>query len=104
MRRIEIGVVCVSLMIVVSALCAAPSTIKAGNREPTEIPCELIIEKDVNLTNQRFVVAGDESYVIGTQDGNFPPIVWHIRGEMGGVWSHPIKLLDGYWVQIEDHG
>ena len=102
MRRIEIGVVCVSLMIVVSALCTVPSTIRAGNREPPEIPRELIIEKDVNLTNRRFVVAGDESYVIGTQDGNFPPMGWHIRGEMGGVWSHPIKLLDGYWVQIED--
>ena len=25
---------------------------------------------------------------------------WHIRGEMGGVWAHPIKLLDGYWFSV----
>jgi len=27
---------------------------------------------------------------------------WHIRGEMGGVWAHPIKLLDGYWFRLGD--
>jgi glycogen debranching enzyme len=27
---------------------------------------------------------------------------WHIRGEMGGVWAHPIKLLDGYWFALDD--
>jgi glycogen debranching enzyme len=27
---------------------------------------------------------------------------WHIRGEMGGVWAHPIKLLDGYWFRLDD--
>ena len=25
---------------------------------------------------------------------------WHTRGEMGGVWAHPIKLLDGYWFSV----
>jgi glycogen debranching enzyme len=25
---------------------------------------------------------------------------WHIRGEMGGVWAHPIKLVDGYWFAV----
>jgi hypothetical protein len=39
--------------------------------------------------------------VIGSEDGNFPQMGWHIRGEMGGVWTHPIKLLDGYWFGVD---
>ena len=27
---------------------------------------------------------------------------FHTRGEMGGVWSPPIKLLDGLWFGIDD--
>ena len=53
-----------------------------------------------NLGAKRYVAAGDRAYVIGTQDGSFPPMGWHIRGEMGGVWAHPIKLLDGYWLMV----
>ena len=26
---------------------------------------------------------------------------WHVPGEMGGVWAHPIKLLDGLWFQVD---
>jgi hypothetical protein len=51
-----------------------------------------------NLAEKRYVAAGDRAYVVGVQDGTFPPtgIGWHISGTMGGVWSHPIKLLDSY--------
>ena len=27
---------------------------------------------------------------------------FHTRGEMGGIWSPPIKLLDGLWFGIGD--
>lgn len=47
-----------------------------------------------------FVTAGDRVYLIGHQDGSFPELGWHIDGEMGGVWDHPIKLLDGFAAQI----
>jgi len=49
-----------------------------------------------NLALKRYVVTGDRAYIVGTQDGGFPAIGWHIKGHMGGVWSHPIKLLDSY--------
>ncbi len=39
--------------------------------------------------------------MIGTQDGRFPDLGWHIEGEMGGVWDHPIKLLDGFTAQVK---
>src|SRR5690348_1384958 len=48
-----------------------------------------------------FMVAGSRAYLIGAQDGGFPPMGWHTPGEMGGIWAHPIKLLDGFWLQID---
>ncbi|PTX42867.1 hypothetical protein C8P64_1389 [Christiangramia gaetbulicola] len=47
-----------------------------------------------------FVTAGNRSYLVGHQDGSFPEIGWHIKGEMGGLWNHPIKLLDGFEAEI----
>ena len=40
--------------------------------------------------------------MIGTQDGNFPDLGGHVPGEMGGLWLHPIKLIDGFWAQVTD--
>src|SRR5689334_9412878 len=53
-----------------------------------------------NLAQKRYVVAGDHCYSIGTLDGGFPPIGTRIRGEMGGVWAQPIKLLQGFWFAL----
>jgi glycogen debranching enzyme len=49
-----------------------------------------------------YVTAGDRTYLIGTQDGNFPDMGDHVRGEMGGLWLHPIKLIDGFWAEVTD--
>ena len=49
-----------------------------------------------------YVTAGDRSYVIGTMDGDFPDMGDHVKGEMGGIWMHPIKLLDGYYLKLTD--
>lgn len=47
-----------------------------------------------------FVTAGDRVYMVGHQDGSFPDLGWHITGEMGGIWNHPIKLMDGFSASI----
>lgn len=47
-----------------------------------------------------FVTAGDRVYMIGAQNGQFPDLGWHVPGEMGGIWDHPIKLLDGFTAAI----
>ena len=52
------------------------------------------------LDDKRYVAAGDRAYVIGSEDGRFPPMGWHIRGRIGGAWADPIKLLDGYWPAL----
>lgn len=51
-----------------------------------------------------FVTAGDRVYMIGNQDGQFPDLGWHVEGEMGGVWDHPIKLLDGFTAALRFKG
>ena len=47
-----------------------------------------------NLSIKRYVAAGDRAYEVGTLDGAFPKIGWHIKGDMNGLWAPPIKLLD----------
>jgi hypothetical protein len=39
---------------------------------------------------------------MSTADSLYPAAGWHIRGEMGGVWSAPIKLVDGVWFRLAD--
>ncbi len=51
-----------------------------------------------------YAAAGDRSYIIGTQDGKFPDLGGHVSGEMGGVWIHPIKLVDGFWARVSEEG
>ena len=52
--------------------------------------------------SQPYVTAGDRAYLIGTQDGNFPDMGSHVPGEMGGLWLHPIKLIDGFLATVTD--
>lgn len=51
-----------------------------------------------------FVTAGDRVYLVGHQDGSFPDLGWHVTGEMGGIWDHPIKLMDGFSVALTSKG
>jgi glycogen debranching enzyme len=52
--------------------------------------------------NKPYLTAGDRTYIVGTQDGNFPDLGSHVKGEMGGLWMQPLKLLDGFWVKLSD--
>ena len=53
------------------------------------------------LDDRRYVVTGPRAYVVGTQAGRYPAMGFHTRGEMGGVWAPPLKLLDGLWFAID---
>lgn len=52
--------------------------------------------------NSPFVTAGDRVYLVGHQNGGFPDLGWHVTGEMGGIWNHPIKLMDGFSIGINN--
>src|SRR5215203_5178336 len=88
-RVVRIVVVACALILIASVAGATPSP---GG------PTRSTLDK---LDQKRYVAAGDRAYVVGSEDGRFPPMGWHIRGEMGGVWAHPIKLLDGYWFALD---
>jgi hypothetical protein len=75
------------------ARSAAGSGVPGAGATPT-------ISATSQLSQRRFVAAGTESYVVGVEDGTFPPIGWHTTGQMGGVWAPPIKLLDGLWFGL----
>jgi hypothetical protein len=54
------------------------------------------------LADRREVSAGTRAYSIGFEDGRFYANGWHITGEMGGVWTPPLKLVDGVWFGLDD--
>lgn len=54
------------------------------------------------LSDRRYVTSGDRAYAVGFEDGRFYANGWHIFGEMGGVWSPPVKLVDGVWFGVND--
>jgi hypothetical protein len=66
------------------------------------------LRNTVNIKGQKengnylYVTAGNMLYSIGNQYGGFPEIGFHVPGEMGGVWQHPIKLLDGFELLINN--
>jgi glycogen debranching enzyme len=91
LRRVISIVVAACALVLIATVAGAQPNPDGPTRPTTE-----------RLADKRYVAAGDRAYVIGSEDGRFPPMGWHIRGEMGGVWAHPIKLLDGYWFALDD--
>ena len=53
------------------------------------------------LADRRSFVIGTRFYEAGAEDGSYPAEGFHTRGEMGGFWSMPIKLLDGVWFGVD---
>jgi len=53
------------------------------------------------LEDRRYTVNGDRSYAVGFEDARYYAQGWHIRGEMGGFWAPPLKMLDGLWVGVD---
>jgi hypothetical protein len=76
--------------VLVIALLAAPAAAAASPELSTSD----------QLKTRRYVAAGDRAYVMGFEDGRFYAQGWHITGEMGGIWSQPLKLVDGVWFGV----
>jgi glycogen debranching enzyme len=78
-----------------------PRQLEAQRDRSPGKPMDAISDGGRNLTDP-YVTAGDRAYLIGTQDGNFPDLGEHVPGEMGGLWVHPIKLIDGFSALVTD--
>jgi glycogen debranching enzyme len=92
-------VLAVLLSFVVAAALAAESAI--AQVSPDAIPP---IGNQPGTRQQPYVTAGDRTYLIGTQDGNFPDMGQHVPGEMAGLWMPPIKLIDAFEARIGEVG
>src|SRR3954452_25443247 len=53
------------------------------------------------LQDRREVAAGTRAQVLGFADGRFYANGWHITGEMGGVVTPPLKLLDSLYFAVD---
>jgi len=83
------------------AVLAVPAG--ATSPEPHRaLPTSPELSETSRLADRRAVVLGDRLYATATADGLYPAMGFHTRGEMGGIWSPPIKLLDGIWFQVGD--
>ncbi|MCL1988085.1 MAG: glycogen debranching protein [Firmicutes bacterium] len=58
--------------------------------------------KSTKATFPKYVTASERVKLIGTINGRFPDFGHHDEREMGGLWLHPIKLLDGFWLRLHE--
>jgi hypothetical protein len=86
--------VLLSTAALVFSVCAVPiAAEKAGLAELSET---------TRLADRRSLVTGDRFFAMGDETGLYPASGWHIRGEMAGFWTPPVKLLDGMWFAVDD--
>jgi len=75
------------------------NSLPAAGTAVAATPSEL--STTTRLADRREVDAGSRAYSIGFEDGRFYANGWHITGEMGGVWTPPLKLVDGVWFGLD---
>jgi hypothetical protein len=82
-----------------SFVAALTALTLAGPAVASAAPRELSTSN--RLDDRRFVTAGPRAYDVGTEAGRYPAMGFHTRGEMGGIWTQPLKLLDGIWFGVD---
>ena len=93
-----LGVAVLPLALAVPATAAGvpagASTARASGLSPS-------LSVTSRLSARRYVAAGDRAYEVGSEEGRYPAMGFHTRGEMGGIWTAPLKLLDGLWFGLD---
>jgi hypothetical protein len=73
----------------------------ATNGAKPKPPNAAELSVSTRLSDRREVSAGNRAYSLGFEDGRFYANGWHTTGEMGGIWTPPLKLLDGIWFGLD---
>jgi hypothetical protein len=81
------------VLVALAVLLAVPATVAHSQTSTLSV--------SDRLADRREVAAGTRAYSIGFEDGRFYANGWHITGEMGGVWTPPLKLVDGVWFGLD---
>jgi hypothetical protein len=81
---------------VLPAVSAAGATreTREAHQASADLPRSPELSATTRLADRRSLVTGDRAYAMSTADSLYP--------EMGGVWTPPIKLLDGLWFRVAD--
>src|SRR5438270_12751960 len=88
----------IALIVTLSSMLFQVTSISASRSGRASLSPTLSVSSQ--LAFRRYVAAGDRAYDLGSEDGRYPAMGFHTRGEMGGIWTPPIKLLDGIWFGI----
>jgi hypothetical protein len=102
MRRTHLGAVLLAAALTLTL--TAPVTPAAGARASAGARTTASAELSTSsrLADRRSLFTGARFWAMGAQDGSYPATGFHTRGEMGGFWTPPIKLLDGIWFRAGD--
>ncbi len=90
-----------SVAVAVPLAALAPAAHSAPNPARPGLARSAQLSATTRLADRRSFVIGTRFYEVGAEDGSYPAEGFHTRGEMGGFWSMPIKLLDGVWFGVD---
>jgi len=79
----------IALLGLLSLVAAVPIMGQTAERLASDYFGSLTRSTSENLSIKRYVAAGDRAYEVGTLDGAFPQIGWHVKGGMNGLWAPP---------------
>lgn len=96
-RMVTAAVTAPTLLLALSATGTSSATLRATSAAAMSSPSLSVSNR---LDARRYVAAGTRAYDIGTEAGRYPAMGFHTRGEMGGIWTPPLKLLDGLWFGV----
>jgi hypothetical protein len=82
-------------------VAVAPASASSSAPQPRTLASSPQLSVNTRLADRREVDAGTRAYSIGFEDGRFYANGWHITGEMGGIWTPPMKMLDGVWFGLD---
>jgi hypothetical protein len=99
--RLSIRIIAAALVTGTVVAVAAPAGAVGPAGGPAGMSKTRTLSETTRLADRRFVTTGDHFYEVGAEDATYPATGWHIRGEMGGFWTPPIKLLDGIWFAVD---
>src|ERR1700741_2210534 len=86
----------------ISSATAAPQSISDSIAGGALAGRDLVeLSETTRLADRRALVTSDRVISMSDATGLYPATGWHIRGEMGGIWTPPVKLLDGLWFAVD---
>lgn len=93
----KLNITLLSFLFIIVSACNKEKNVASIKEIVNSLP---FIEGNEAYLNSPMVTAGNRVYMVGHQNGSFPELGWHIKDEMGGIWNHPIKLMDGFDLEL----